>query len=90
MKLVIAEKPSVAQAIAKVLGANKRCEGYLEGNEIKEINANEDYSEFEVVIDNPSWKIPNDLKKELENLGKLYQWFAYNEERDVNIQVINN
>lgn len=32
MKLVIAEKPSVAQAIAKVLGANKRCEGYLEGN----------------------------------------------------------
>ena len=32
MKLVLAEKPSVAQSIAKVLGANKREEGYLEGN----------------------------------------------------------
>ena len=32
MKLVLAEKPSVAQSIAKVLGANKRCDGYLEGN----------------------------------------------------------
>ena len=32
MKLVLAEKPSVAQRIAKVLGANKREDGYLEGN----------------------------------------------------------
>ncbi|MCD8368637.1 MAG: DNA topoisomerase 3, partial [Clostridiales bacterium] len=32
-KLVIAEKPSVAQSIAKVLGANKRCDGYLEGKD---------------------------------------------------------
>ena len=32
MKLVLAEKPSVAQSIAKVLGANKREDGYLEGN----------------------------------------------------------
>ena len=32
MKLVLAEKPSVAQSIAKVLGANKRGSGYLEGN----------------------------------------------------------
>ena len=31
MKLVIAEKPSVAQSLAKVIGANKRCDGYLEG-----------------------------------------------------------
>ena len=31
MKLVLAEKPSVAQSIAKVLGATKRCDGYLEG-----------------------------------------------------------
>lgn len=31
MKLVLAEKPSVAQSIAKVLGANKRGDGYLEG-----------------------------------------------------------
>ena len=32
MKLVLAEKPSVAQSLAKVLGANKRCDGYLEDN----------------------------------------------------------
>ena len=31
-KLVIAEKPSVAQSIAKVIGADKREDGYLEGN----------------------------------------------------------
>ena len=31
-KLVLAEKPSVAQSIAKVLGATKREDGYLEGN----------------------------------------------------------
>ena len=32
MILVIAEKPSVAQSIAKVLGATSRRDGYLEGN----------------------------------------------------------
>lgn len=32
MKLVIAEKPSVAMTIARVLGANKRHDGYVEGN----------------------------------------------------------
>lgn len=31
-KLVIAEKPSVAQSIAAVLGATKRNDGYLLGN----------------------------------------------------------
>ena len=31
-RLVIAEKPSVAQSIAKVIGADKRCDGYMEGN----------------------------------------------------------
>ena len=31
-KLVIAEKPSVAQSIAAVLGATKRSDGYLSGN----------------------------------------------------------
>lgn len=30
-KLVIAEKPSVAQSIAKVIGATNKCNGYLEG-----------------------------------------------------------
>lgn len=32
MKLVIAEKPSVAQSIAKVIGATGRKDGYIEGN----------------------------------------------------------
>lgn len=32
MKLVIAEKPSVAQGVAKVLGATNKKDGYLEGN----------------------------------------------------------
>ena len=31
-KLVIAEKPSVAQSLARVIGATKRQGGYLEGN----------------------------------------------------------
>ena len=31
MKLVIAEKPSVAQSLARVIGAEKRQDGYLEG-----------------------------------------------------------
>ena len=32
-KLVISEKPSVAQSIAKVMGATDRHDGYMEGNE---------------------------------------------------------
>ena len=32
MKVCIAEKPSVAQEIARVIGATRRCEGYFEGN----------------------------------------------------------
>jgi DNA topoisomerase-3 len=32
LKLVIAEKPSVAQSIAKVIGAKNKKDGYLEGN----------------------------------------------------------
>ena len=32
MQLVIAEKPSVAQSIAKVLCADERKDGYMEGN----------------------------------------------------------
>lgn len=32
MKLILAEKPSVAQNIVKVLGANERFDGYLECN----------------------------------------------------------
>ena len=32
MKLVIAEKPSVAKSLAAVLGAATRKDGYLEGN----------------------------------------------------------
>ena len=33
MKLVIAEKPSVAQTIAAVLGISNTKSGYIEGNE---------------------------------------------------------
>lgn len=32
MKVCIAEKPSVAQSIANILGANTRRQGYFEGN----------------------------------------------------------
>ena len=31
MKVVIAEKPSVAQSLSRVIGANKRQDGCLEG-----------------------------------------------------------
>ena len=33
MKLVIAEKPSVAQSLARVIGANKRKDGYQRKSE---------------------------------------------------------
>ena len=32
MQVVVAEKPSVAKSIAKVLGANRSKDGYMEGN----------------------------------------------------------
>ncbi len=32
MKLVLAEKPSVAMSLSKVIGADQRGDGYLEGN----------------------------------------------------------
>ena len=32
MKVVIAEKPSMGRDIARVLGADRRCDGYCEGN----------------------------------------------------------
>jgi len=54
MKLVIAEKPSVAQSLAKVIGTNKRQDGYLEGGDylvswcvdhLVELSAPEHYDE---------------------------------------------
>ena len=33
MKLVIAEKPSVAQSTAKVIGATEKKDGYLQGGD---------------------------------------------------------
>ena len=33
MKLVLAEKPSVAMSLSKVIGANQRGDGYMEGND---------------------------------------------------------
>ena len=35
MKLVIAEKPSVAQSLAAVLGAKERGQGYLQGKVVQ-------------------------------------------------------
>ena len=35
MKLVIAEKPSVAMSIAKVIGAKNKKDGYYEGNDYR-------------------------------------------------------
>lgn len=32
MKLVLAEKPSVAMSLSKMIGANQRGDGYMEGN----------------------------------------------------------
>lgn len=32
MKLIIVEKPSVVQSVAKVIGATTRRDGYIEGN----------------------------------------------------------
>ena len=37
MKLVIAEKPSVAQSLSRVIGATKRQDGYLEGRIQQEV-----------------------------------------------------
>ena len=54
MKVCIAEKPSVARDIARILGANKSCDGYMEGNGYKvtwtfghlcELKEPNDYSE---------------------------------------------
>ena len=33
MKLVLAEKPSVAMSLSKVIGANQCGDGYMEGND---------------------------------------------------------
>ena len=57
MKVVLAEKPSVARDIAKHLGASKRANGWLEGNgwavtwafgHLVELQEPEDYT--------PDWK----------------------------------
>ena len=32
MRLVVTEKPSVAQSVAHVIGANEKKDGYMEGN----------------------------------------------------------
>ena len=54
MKVCIAEKPSVARDIARILGANKSCDGYMEGNgyqvtwtfgHLCELKEHNDYSE---------------------------------------------
>ena len=68
MKLVLAEKPSVAQSIAKVLGAAKREDGYLEGNRFK-------YRESEMLeVLNMERSTYYDRKKEAILLFGLSLW----------------
>ena len=67
MKLVIAEKTSVAQSIAKVIGATNR---ELEGNPGKrKLNTNEPVPE-KGKPDCPEWLLP-EAKKEWERLADL-------------------
>ena len=81
MKLVIAEKPSVAQSLAKVIGANKRCDGYLEGGgylvswcvgHLVELSAPERYDE-------------RFSKWRLEDLPILPEKWLYNEENGLSL-----
>ena len=64
MKLVIAEKPSVSMALARVIGANKRQDGYLEGGgylvswcvgHLVELSAPERYDER---LQKKNWNLP--------------------------------
>ena len=79
-KLVIAEKPSVAQAIARVIGAGERKEGYLQGNgylvswcigHLVELATPESYDEKYA-----RWKkddlpiVPNEWKYQVSNATK--------------------
>ena len=82
MELVIAEKPSVAQSIAAVLGATQRKDGYLEGNDylvswcvghLVELAQPESYEE--------AWK-----KWSYDNLPIIPQEWQYEVKSDTKVQ----
>lgn len=82
MKLVIAEKPSVAMSIAKVLGVKNKKEGYIEGNGyiiswcVGHL----------IQMANPDQYDEKYLKWELENLPILPSAFKYKVIKDTNKQ----
>ena len=39
---------------------------------------------------NGYWELFDESKKQLEEMGKLYQWFKYSEDREVRISIVNN
>ena len=82
MKLVLAEKPSVAHSIAKVLEANERFDGYLEGNYklsgwqmIKEENAKllidgkEVTNDYEFTVDKENMEVQIEFTFDGSTLG---------------------
>ena len=82
MIVCIAEKPSVARDIARILGATKQCEGYLEGNgyqvtwtfgHLCELKYPEDYT--------PEWKYWS-----LGRLPMIPQRFGIRVKQDAGIQ----
>ena len=82
MIVCIAEKPSVARDIARILGATKQCEGYLEGNgyqvtwtfgHLCELKYPEDYT--------PDWKYWS-----LGRLPMIPQRFGIRVKQDAGIQ----
>ena len=81
------QKDEILKSMAK---DNKKAIEKLQGNGIKEIRVNKDYSEFEIVLDDGYWELVDESKKQLEEMGKLYQWFKYSEDREVRISIVNN
>ena len=59
MKLVIAEKPSVAMSLAAVLGANEKKDGYMEGGGLP------------ILPEEWKYEVPKDKKKQLDLLCRL-------------------
>ena len=87
MKLVVSEKPSVAVSLSRIIGANKRQDGYMEGNgylvswcvgHLVELSAPEVYT-----IEGDTILIPT----ESVNDGHLHR-FEYTTERNVTIRWI--
>ena len=89
MKLVLDEKPSVAQSIAKVLGAAKREDGYLEGNgyvvswcvgHLVELAQPEAYDDLPILPEHWKYQVSASTKKQFGILKKLMQDLENNAE----------